>query len=174
MEKHRITNANRQSLLGDCSICGLQVAVVWNQSMRHYYCRWKANTSSNERYAKSVGGLKNSPAHKLTEVLADFCIGTCSVCGPDIEIGVYDGYWKCMQGRQETKIVHRYGQAALEAWREKTVCECCGSAEELSIDHCHEKNTYRGILCKLCNAGLGQFKDDPALLKLAIEYLETR
>jgi len=40
------------------------------------------------------------------------------------------------------------------------------------VDHCHESGIVRGILCKFCNTGLGQFKDNTDFLKSAIEYLE--
>lgn len=38
-------------------------------------------------------------------------------------------------------------------------------------DHDHELNTPRGLLCNPCNAGLGMFKDNSALLELAAIYL---
>jgi len=39
------------------------------------------------------------------------------------------------------------------------------------IDHCHKTGVVRGILCHLCNTALGSFKDDPVVLRAAIEYL---
>lgn len=41
-------------------------------------------------------------------------------------------------------------------------------------DHNHKTGKVRGILCHNCNTGLGQFKDDPALMRLAADYLEKR
>ena len=40
------------------------------------------------------------------------------------------------------------------------------------IDHCHTTNKLRGILCAMCNKGLGHFKDNTELLTNAINYLE--
>ena len=59
-------------------------------------------------------------------------------------------------------------------------CEICGS--ELSkpfIDHDHSccpgdtscGDCVRGVLCQGCNLGLGAFRDDPARMTSAIQYL---
>ena len=56
-------------------------------------------------------------------------------------------------------------------------CAICGKPERdkrknrLCIDHNHETGAVRGMLCSRCNAALGFFEDDPALLKEAIRYL---
>lgn len=40
------------------------------------------------------------------------------------------------------------------------------------VDHNHRTKEVRGLLCKSCNTGLGNFCDSPELLKHAIDYLE--
>jgi hypothetical protein len=43
----------------------------------------------------------------------------------------------------------------------------------LQIDHCHELNIFRGLLCRSCNLMLGYAKDNIAILQAAIRYLEV-
>lgn len=59
------------------------------------------------------------------------------------------------------------------------VCAICGNGAEdtqhglLHVDHCHDKGHVRGLLCSPCNLALGLFRDNPALLRRAAEYLEA-
>lgn len=47
-----------------------------------------------------------------------------------------------------------------------------GTVKQLSVDHDHETGKVRGLLCAACNFALGKFRDDPALLRSAADYLE--
>ena len=52
-------------------------------------------------------------------------------------------------------------------------CAIC-SGVPYAVDHCHRSKKVRGVLCRLCNTGLGHFKDSPKLLRAAANYLEKR
>lgn len=61
--------------------------------------------------------------------------------------------------------------AAMEQ-RQAGRCAICGAEPEtLYVDHAHSTGRVRGLLCPVCNAGLGLFKDDPMLCEAAAEYL---
>lgn len=57
-------------------------------------------------------------------------------------------------------------------------CAICGTIEPgagkefFYIDHNHNTNAIRGLLCLSCNFGIGAFKDKKELLINAISYLE--
>lgn len=54
-------------------------------------------------------------------------------------------------------------------------CTICGKKPKrrLHIDHCHSTGKFRALLCNSCNTGLGMFRDNPAILRAAIQYLKT-
>lgn len=56
------------------------------------------------------------------------------------------------------------------------VCKICSQpcTQALAVDHDHETGEIRGLLCRACNTGLGLFKDNPALLQNALDYLGDR
>jgi hypothetical protein len=53
------------------------------------------------------------------------------------------------------------------------VCAICAKAPAAHVDHDHGTGAVRSLLCFNCNGGLGQFKDDPALLRVAARYVES-
>lgn len=56
------------------------------------------------------------------------------------------------------------------------VCAICSAEDDLtgkefSIDHCHVTGVIRGILCSLCNTGIGMLGDNAKSVKKALDYL---
>jgi hypothetical protein len=52
-------------------------------------------------------------------------------------------------------------------------CKICNKeVAKLNVDHCHDTNKVRGLLCDNCNWGLGHFKDNSSLMLKAIKYLQ--
>jgi len=44
----------------------------------------------------------------------------------------------------------------------------------VAVDHNHVNGAVRGLLCRVCNVGIGYLRDDPDLLMRAAEYLIER
>ena len=66
---------------------------------------------------------------------------------------------------------YRYGitleQYDLMLAAQAGVCSICGNPpkdKRLDIDHCHDTNIIRGLLCNNCNRGLGHFKNNITFL----------
>jgi hypothetical protein len=66
--------------------------------------------------------------------------------------------------------------------RQHGVCYICeqpertqrrdGTTQRFAVDHNHTTGVVRGLLCSLCNIGLGCYGDDPERLRAAADYLE--
>lgn len=75
--------------------------------------------------------------------------------------------------------LRKYGitPADYEALLEKQggVCAICKGPPiydtVFCVDHDHATDEVRGLLCRKCNAGIGQLRDDPVIVKAALEYL---
>lgn len=82
---------------------------------------------------------------------------------------------------EDTNLRRRYGLSmdeynAILAAQDGLCAICKGppGARRLAVDHDHETGEVRGLLCPNCNRGIGNFRDDPSLLRAAIEYLSAR
>ena len=78
---------------------------------------------------------------------------------------------------REYHLRRRYGigvaeyDAMVEA--QGGLCALCRERTPEHVDHDHLTGRIRGVLCSCCNQGLGNFRDNVAALKQAIDYLET-
>jgi hypothetical protein len=82
----------------------------------------------------------------------------------------------CRQSQRQITNISTFEYAKLLV-EQNNSCAICGIEatelkRELSVDHNHETNKIRGLLCHHCNIGLGNFRDSTTLLSVAIEYLE--
>jgi hypothetical protein len=76
------------------------------------------------------------------------------------------------------QVRQRYGLslddlAAMKA-AQGGVCAICGGPGRLYVDHDHDSGRIRGLLCNRCNLAIGQFGDEPELLRQAARYVEER
>ncbi len=57
-------------------------------------------------------------------------------------------------------------------------CAICGTTDpsprkNFCVDHCHDTNRIRGLLCTNCNTGIGSLKHDIKTMLRAIQYLQV-
>ena len=119
--------------------------------------------------------------HKITE--HEGTSGVCRNCGPvDVRLkrnraGNYQpvcgpgdrAVWKETHRSPYHGLTYAERQAFIE--EHGSCCEICGGTETLRVDHDHDTEELRGLLCQDCNLGLGKFKDDEKLLEIALAYL---
>lgn len=99
--------------------------------------------------------------------------------------------WRSKNREKERATSRRHYAKNIEARREAVwdakgiprptrprpgLCEMCAGVnadgKALSLDHCHEKNVFRGWLCNKCNTGIGKLGDNLAGALRAVAYLE--
>jgi hypothetical protein len=76
-------------------------------------------------------------------------------------------------------MLDRYG-FGLDGYEERLkkqggVCLICGKKpgkKRLHVDHCHETDVVRGLLCSNCNRGIGLLGDQYERLEAALAYLK--
>jgi len=80
---------------------------------------------------------------------------------------------------ERTKNLRKYGWTIEDIKNElvRQNYSCYGCLERIDIktaraDHCHTNNKMRGLLCNLCNVGLGAMKDNPATMRRLMAYLD--
>lgn len=113
----------------------------------------------------------------------------CRECLPESAFGrsetITRGYaYDCKQCARERHLAKKYGIGREDFARMMRVqdgrCAICKETlkgkplkgfRAVHVDHCHESGDVRQLLCGQCNAGLGNFKDDPERLRRAARYM---
>jgi Recombination endonuclease VII len=86
--------------------------------------------------------------------------------------------WATDSDFRDRKRAGRY-RLSLEDYRDMLerqgkVCGICKTpGKPLCVDHCHATDKVRGLLCRDCNLGLGNYKDNPVFTRAATAYLEA-
>ena len=141
------------------------------------------------------GEASSRRLHELVKVCPEKLTALCKTCGP---VTIYWrttqhwAGWACRKGRQErqkrSRLKRHYGITLeqyydmLEAQdRHCAICPYVPEEDELlPVDHDHAccpgaitcGECLRGLLCSLCNMGLGSFRDNAQFLRKAASYVE--
>jgi hypothetical protein len=131
--------------------CGESKAIYYNQMAR-------GNTKSCGCLQRRKG--KESP---------NFKHGLALKSHPE-----YKRYQREAFDRFKYNLEPNHKQALLD--KQNGCCAICGykfgqKKGDIKVDHCHTKGHVRGLLCDLCNRGLGYFRDNVNSFKNAINYL---
>lgn len=73
----------------------------------------------------------------------------------------------------DSMVAKQHGRCAIcrrKPWDRAT--KDSARRKNLAIDHDHATGVIRGLLCTSCNKGLGLLREDPALMRAAVQYLQ--
>jgi hypothetical protein len=103
----------------------------------------------------------------------------CNKCGNNLPLikfkkKKYGRSGTCRKCKPATSRYQQRNRLRREEYRNKfgSKCEICSEISNLNIDHDHNTQVIRGVLCRKCNWALGLLKDNTNYLKKAIEYLD--
>lgn len=153
-------------------------------------CRSKGVVTSDAHRLRSLenGNNKSCPKCLTIKPLTDFYkskdrrrgLSTyCIQCDKDIQKSRYSA--ENVDKNRSLRLERIYGldshsyQQIIDSQGGR--CAICDNDEPggrwntFHLDHCHESDQVRGLLCHRCNTGLGQFQDDPERLEAAAKYL---
>jgi hypothetical protein len=112
---------------------------------------------------------------------------SCAVCTgefseDDLIVHGRKSYFLCSPCKADMNRLDRFGLSPADYEFLLKIqgynCAVCNDPLKLkqyrfAVDHCHDSDDVRGVLCVRCNTALGSFDDDPDLLLRAAEYLNS-
>ena len=130
------------------------------------YCKTCQTTKSLEAFAQRKCPRKTGPDKVIP-------LAQCKDCTKQMHAS-----WRTVnkESRKKSAITYMYGipfsQYEQMVQEQQGRCKICQEPHKLFIDHDHLTGRVRGLICHLCNAGLGMFRDKPLYLQKAITYLQ--
>ena len=87
---------------------------------------------------------------------------SCKACTSAASVRRYHASAAVRQQAANNSRLRLYGVPA-ESWMQESAkgCAVCGGFDRLSVDHDHQTQQPRGVLCSRCNTAFGLLKEDP-------------
>lgn len=135
---------------------------------------------ADDRFCRTCG--LNKPAEEMCS--APSAGNICKLCTrARLQRWIDGNRERYNRKRWEHHLRKKYGitleQYELMLAEQQGCCAICRLPMELAprrlhVDHNHETGVARGILCYLCNTGLGVFKDNAVRLRAAADYIDRK
>ena len=127
-------------------------------------CKSCLSKLGNNYYLNNIEHIKNLQKKRWVNYVAS---------------GKYKYRYRGNTSNHKYMIKHKFGLLEEEynklLLNQNNKCAICNEqtiGKYLHVDHCHETNKIRGLLCGNCNRGLGLFKDNPEFTAKATAYLK--
>jgi Recombination endonuclease VII len=78
----------------------------------------------------------------------------------------------CLLKKKYNFDIKRYNELLQLQLNGCAICKQFGAGRQLDVDHDHETNQIRGLLCSNCNTALGLLKEDEEIIWNMLEYLK--
>lgn len=195
---HFLSEIDEERGTATCRECGpTHIYATGSSKGRGWRCGSRSDELSAAWYDAKAEVIDKHAAlrwHRVRGVRGTEMRGICSLCG-DVPVrwNQSDSRFVCaspVRKRQHADAERRRRRLALYslsmddyeriAQEQGLRCAICGGSQSrvdsdgaLVVDHDHSTGKVRGLLCTLCNTGLGAMRDDPAILLAAIRYLRS-
>jgi hypothetical protein len=108
------------------------------------------------------------------------------LCSKKLHLVDYSKHKQCLDCCKSAKLLKAYGITfeQYKAWNNHNngLCHICNKPEVafdkksnkfrmLAVDHDEKTGLVRGLLCSVCNRGIGMLRHDPSILAEAINYI---
>ena len=170
--------------------CGELTLGITGYANRHYFKSLERNEKHSkfmkEVFHSTVNTTKDCKKCRKVKDINEF-LGPRSWYCLDCVDDKYKAHSRSKTPEQNKNsfLKSKYGITLKEYYiiseKQNNVCAICLNPEtrksryggicKLHVDHDHKSGEVRGLLCNFCNKALGYFRDNPLLLKSAIEYL---
>jgi len=134
----------------NCEKCGEQVTEIFGSG------RFCSRACANARNQTEDANAKRRVSNRVGYV-------KCSMTREQrVELIKKSSRYKTFQRERNQKIVHGFTCLELYNYAKVVVeCEICGrTGIQVAVDHNHDTDVFRGILCSSCNAKLGWFEKE--------------
>jgi hypothetical protein len=162
-----------------CPQCGQEFTRIRTQGALRIYCSRKCTAAAREeRKRQRNAGLGPRRCACGAEVTTRVGKPVCPDCRKDHRS---PEQVRAIQVRERRRTLRTYGLTQEEWDRlialQGNACAVCkttqpgGRGERWHIDHDHVTGQVRGLLCQLCNVGIGNLRDDPQIIMAAAQYV---
>ncbi len=166
-----------------CKICGQpetrvnpRTGAVYPLAVDHDHKKTKRHVRQLLCFACNTGlGFIKEKISTLEEMIVFLAADHTMNVFTHLDLGCNKGWTKQKKARHDNlKINHPklggvYGYNYLYKKQDGKCAICKTHKEKLYVDHDHETDNIRGLVCHECNVALGRFKDNPAIIQKAID-----